>query len=217
MRALADLINTTEPALGLLRDWIAEAAVPCDLLPPSPRGDEVLLGLQISTRSPLGALAHDTGGLIVDGGWLRFLGSGHPQLSRDLLRWNEGRSSGFFLVADDAAGGFFALNGGAFGDDLRKIYYWPPDSLEWESLGMGFTEFLQSCLTARLASFYQSLRWSTWRDDVQGLSGDSCYGFYPFLWTTEGSVEGSHRALVPVAEAFDLKVDVVRQLAANGV
>ena len=36
-------------------------------------------------------------------------------------------------------------------------------------------------------------------------------GFSPFLWTKEGSVEGSDRRAIPVEEAFDLKVGIVRQ------
>ena len=44
------------------------------------------------------------------------------------------------------------------------------------------------------------------------LSGDRCVSFIPELWTKEGSITKSHRALVPVREAFDLKVHIVQQL-----
>jgi hypothetical protein len=214
MRPLDQLIDLDDPALPSVRRWVAEAEVPCEILEPSPRRAEVLLALQVTTRSPLGALAYETGGLIIDDGWLRVLGSGHPRLQRDVVGWNASRGSGFLLVADDAAGGFFALNGGAFGADRGNVYYWPPDSVDWEPLEMGFTEFLRAFLTSRLAAFYETLRWSTWRHDLISLSGDRCYSFYPFLWTREGSLEGSHRATIPVTEAFDVKADIVRQLAA---
>jgi len=160
----------------------------------------------------MGALAYETGGILIDSGWLRFLGSGHPKLPRDLADWNKGRSHGFYLVADDAVGGFFAVNDGAFGEQ-RNVYYWAPDSLEWESLGFGFTEFFQWSLTSLLADFYQNLRWPTWLKDVAELPGDRCFNFSPFLWTEEGSVTGSHRRQVPVGEALDLKVDIMRQLS----
>ena len=67
-------------------------------------------------------------------------------------------------------------------------------------------------LTSRITAFYEGLRWSTWRTDIRKLSGDSCFAFYPFLWTKEGSLEDSHRATVPVSEAFDMKVDIIRLL-----
>jgi hypothetical protein len=161
----------------------------------------------------LGALAYDTGGLLIDDGWLRLLGSGHPKLTRSIHEWNQPRTDGaFYLVGDDAAGGFYAINGGAFGDDLGAVYYWPTDSLEWESLEMGHTDFVAAFLTKQTEAFYEWLRWSTWREDAQSLDADQAFNFYPFLWTNEGSVEGSDRSKVPVSELWEMKVDVVRQM-----
>jgi hypothetical protein len=212
MKSLTELVNADDPAIELIREWVTAAPVACELLPPSSDREATLLGLQVTRRSILGALAYDTGGLLVDHGWLRFLGSGHPRLTRRLDLWNEGRGSGFLLVADDAAGGFFALNGGALGPDTGSMYYWGPDALEWRPLELGLTDLVRAFLTDRLERFYGDLRWRGWQDDVQQLSADRCYSFYPFLWTKEGSLETSKRASVPVNEAFDLKVDIARQL-----
>lgn len=206
MRSLSELINADDPAFALVQDWIANSAVPCEILPPSASRDEVLLGLQVTTRSPMGAIAHETGGLLIDDGWLRVLGSGHPRLSRDLVEWNRGRADGFLLVADDAVGGFFALNGGALGQDRGAMYYWAPDSLAWESLDLGYSDFLQAMLGGRLDDFYASLRWVGWREAVRSLAPDQCFSFYPFLWTQEGSVETSSRRAVDVSEQFALSV-----------
>ena len=208
MKRLAELVNAEEPGVDLIREWANAAPVPCEILPPSPDREATLLAVQVSTRSILGALAYETGGILVDHGWLRFLGSGHPRLPRRLDLWNKGRASGFYLVADDAAGGFFALNGGALGADMGSMYYWGPDVLEWRALGLGLADLMHAFLTDRLARFYADLRWHTWQEDASHLSGDRCYAFYPFLWTREGSLEQSTRATVPVHEAFDLKADV---------
>lgn len=213
MRPLEALIATDEPAIGLIHDWIAKSEVACKLLPPSTNRANVLTGVQVTTRSTLGAIVYYTGGILLERGWLRFLGSGSERLPRDLHGWNKGRGDGFFLVADDAAGGFFALNGGAFGPELNRVFYWPPDALGWQALGVGFTDFFRFCLTSRLEDFYERLRWSGWESDVATLPGDRTFIFYPFLWTSEGSLEGSQRASVPATEAFDLKLDIVRQLA----
>lgn len=213
-RKLEELINTDEPGIELLKQFVSEAEIPCELLPPGPERENALLYLQVTTRSPLGALAYDTGGLLIDNGWLRLLGSGHPKLPRSLHEWNSPRTDGaFYLVGDDAAGGFYAINGGAFGDDLGAVYYWPPDSLEWESLEMGHTDFVAAFLTKWTESFYESLRWSTWRADMQDLDTNQAFNFYPFLWTREGDVEHSNRAKVPISELWQMKVDVVRQFA----
>jgi hypothetical protein len=133
MHTLADLIDTEDPALPLIHEWITAAAQPCELLPPSEKRGSVLQALQVSTRSPMGAIAYETGGALIAHGWLRFLGSGHPRLMRDLATYNTG-AKGYLLIADDAAGSTFAINGGAFGADVRNVHYWAPDGLTWDSL-----------------------------------------------------------------------------------
>ena len=212
MRPLSELVNTEDPGINLVREWICGAVNPCELLPPSAQREQVLLQTQVTTRSPMGAIAYETGGILVDGGWLRFLGSGHPRLTRTLPGWNEGRSKGFYLVADDAVGGFFAINGGAFGADVKNMYYWAPDSLDWEPMNIGFSDFFVWSLSERLAQFYETLRWPTWRQDTGQLSADRCFSFFPELWTKEGSIAASYREHAPVQEVFDLKVHLVREL-----
>jgi uncharacterized protein DUF2625 len=217
MKRIEELIDVEEPAIELLKQWVSESEVHCEILSPSAQREEVLLALQVTTHSPLGALAYETGGVLVDDGWLRLLGSGHPRLARTLPDWNAKRAEGYLLVGDDAAGGFFAINGGALGPETSSVFYWAPDRLDWECLEMGFTDFVHAFITSQVAaSFYEGLRWSTWRADTKDLSGDRCFSFYPFLWTKEGSVEESRRATVPMSEAFGLKVDIVRQLSDVG-
>jgi hypothetical protein len=212
MRTLPALLNTDDPGIEKIREWIRNGENDCVLLPPSAQREEVLVQTQVTTRSTMGAIAYETGGILIDGGWLRFPGSGHPKLPRTLPGWNQGRANGLYLVADDAVGGFFAINGGALGADVKHMYYWAPDSLDWEPLQIGFSDFFTWALSDRLAQFYETLRWPSWREDIAGLSGDRCFSFYPFLWTKEGSVAAGHREEIPIHEAFDLKVHLVRQL-----
>jgi len=212
MRSLSELVDTEDPGIEQIREWVRSALNNCVLLPPSIQREQVLLQTQVTTRSTMGAIAYETGGILIDGGWLRLPGSGHPKISRTMPGWNEERSRGFYLVADDAVGGFFAINGGAFGPDVKNMYYWAPDSLNWEPMKIGFTDFFVWALSDRLARFYESLRWPSWREDISHLSGDHCFSFYPFLWTKEGSVMTSHREQAPVQEVYDLKVHLLRQL-----
>jgi hypothetical protein len=197
-------VEVDEPALPLVEQWVANAELPVEILPPSSNCGDILVELQVTTRSVLGALAHGTGGILVDGGWLRMLGSGHPRLTRNIATWNVGRSNGFCLVADDAVGGFFALNGGAFGDDRGSMYYLAPETLEWESLGVGHAAFTQWAFTKRLHSFYAGMYWAGWEEEVGTLLGDQCFNFYPFLCSKQGSTQTSSKRLVPVAEQYAL-------------
>ncbi|NHZ92624.1 DUF2625 family protein [Massilia sp. CCM 8733] len=212
MRQLSELLDTEEPAFPLVQQWASETDVPVELLPPSLDRADVLLTLQVTTRSTLGAIAYDTGGILVDGGWLRILGSGHPRLERNITAWNEGKSDGFLLVGDDVLGGFFAVNVGGLGDDQGMVHYLAPDTLEWESLEVGFTTFVEWALTARIREFYGQDLMEKYAPDVKTLSGDQCFGFFPFLWTREGSHETSSRRTVAVEEQWKVNLDFRAQL-----
>lgn len=215
MRTLSELMDTADPAFPLIRQWASEADLPVELLPPSAERADVLLKLQVTTRSCLGAVAYETGGILVDGGWLRLLGSGHPALERSITAWNDGKSDGFLLVADDVLGGFFAVNGGALGPEQGDVCYLAPDTLEWESLEIGYSTFVEWALTAKIREFYGEELMQRYAPEVKAMSAGQCFSFFPFLWTGEGSHETSSRKTVAVDEQWKLNTDLKAQLAGS--
>jgi len=216
MRSLSELIDLDDPAFPLVRDLAANAVRPVEILPPSATRDDVLWRTQVTTRSPMGAVVYEMGGILIDGGWLRVLGSGHLRLTRTLPGWNEGRADRFLLVADDAVGGFFAINGGAFGPDVKSLYYFAPDSLEWEPMKIGYSDFLQWACAGKLDGFYEWIRWSGWEADAEKLHGDRCYLFSPPLFTKEGKGGSGQRGEVPVIESWGLQMEFRKQLKSDG-
>ena len=214
-RALHDLINHQDPGWAVVAEWIRESANSVQVLPRTPQeADRALVAAQVTTRSPLGALLYETGGLLVDGGWLRLLGSGSPLLSRSLTEWNRDKPAGCLLVADDVIGGFYALNTGAFGpDSLGKVYYFAPESLEWQALDKTYSTFLLFCFSDALADFYADVRWPGWQQDVRALTGDQGFMFFPFLFLREGkNVATNKRDAVPIAQLWDFGQDMQQQL-----
>ncbi len=125
MKSIYELIDIEDSGIKVVNEMVAGAEHCVEILPPSKDRVEVLESLQVSTRSVLGAIAYETGGILIDNGWIRFFGSGHERLSRNLTDWN--RSAHYLLVSNDVVGGFFAINGGGLGADVGNIYYWSPD------------------------------------------------------------------------------------------
>jgi hypothetical protein len=214
-RSLQELLTTDEPAWPLVQSWVREASNPVEVLAPSePARSEALVATQVTVRSPMGAVIFETGGLLVDHGWLRVLGSGHPRLPRSLPDWNRGRSwrdsdasPPFLLIADDVVGGFFAVNGGALGDAVGQVYYFAPDSLEWETMEGGYSDFLVWCFSGDLGAFYQDYRWPGWETEVRSLGGDQAFSIYPFPSTAGPPFGERHRGVVPLDEMYPLFVD----------
>jgi hypothetical protein len=225
-RSLQELLTTDEPAWPQVQNWARAATNTVEVLPPDEdQRHQALVEMQVTTRSPMGAIVHHTGGLLIDKGWLRFLGSGHPNLPRSLPGWNQGRSTtpdgkskGFLLIADDVVGGFYALNGGAFGPGTGQVFYLAPDTLCWEPMNdMGYSEFLVWSFGPHLARFYESMHWEGWESEVSSLRGDQSFSFYPFLWTKEGKdITRCSRKPCSIAEVFSLNlIEFPRQLKAS--
>lgn len=220
MRTLNELINTTEPAMPLIHSWMAAAKCPVEILPCSPAdGERALLDAQITTRSPMGAICHETGGILVDDAWLRILGAGCERLPRALMAWSRervpffGQQPTFLIIADDPIGGFFCLNGGAFPHvDPGHVAYFAPDTLEWEDLDMTYSDFLCWSWSGDLERFYDQLRWPGWQAECKSLAGDRTFGIYPFLWAKGPTIGERHRKPVPSAETWALEMDLRRQL-----
>jgi Protein of unknown function DUF2625 len=221
MQPIEQLINTTDPGWPLVKKWITKAKNKVEVLPlDTAKAKDALYKTQVTTRSPMGAIVYSTGGLLIDDGWIRILGSGSAKLNRTLPDWNKGKAfaafgeaPAFLLIADDAVGGFFILNGGGLGKDFGKVYYLSPDNLAYEPLDITYTEFLQFCFTTDLNKFYKGLRFTKWRDEVPKLSGDKVFSFFPFLWTKEGKdINKNTRSIVPVEEQYNLSIDMRKQI-----
>ncbi|MCP2039675.1 hypothetical protein L1281_000245 [Neisseria sp. HSC-16F19] len=221
MRSLSELTHTDDPAYPLIQEWLAEARNPVTLLPRDAGRAEAELQLcQVSTRSVMGAVVYETGGILIDNGWLRILGSGSERLPRGLGSWNLGRTlseagaaAPYLLIADDAAGGYFAVNGGGLAAPPGHVCYLAPDTLEWEDCELAYSDFLYWTFCGDLHMFYQNCRWQGWQDDAARLGGDDTYSFFPFLWTKEGQdINRVERRIVPVAEHYAAMLDIRQQI-----
>jgi Zn-finger protein len=220
MEKLETLIDLKDPAWPIVKKWIDSAKNKVEVLEvDSTKANNALYLSQYSTYSTIGAVIYNTGGILVDNGWIRILGSGSERLNRSVPEWNKdktindyGDKPEYLLIADDAVGGFFAINYGALGKDLKNVYYLAPNSLTWESLGAGYGEFMLFCFDSDLNQFYKGLRWSTWDKFISKLDGNKVYNFYPYLWTKEGKdIEKVTKKLMPVEEQWQFNIEKIKE------
>ena len=214
MKNLVELVNKDEPGWDLVKEWLVGAKNHYEILPKEiSRAEVELVNTQVTTRSPMGAIVYETGGILIDHGWVRVLGSGSSRLDRGLMEWNKGKSLGFLLVADDVIGGYFAINGGAFGSEPGNIYYLAPDTLEWENLDFGYSDFLNWLLHGNIRKFYEPFKWQNWQEDTGKINGNQVFQFFPFLWTKYDCIEDLNRKAISVEENYALTLEMQNQLS----
>ena len=221
-KPLSELTNNVDSAWILVQDWIKSAEVKVEILPrDSSKAESNLLKAQVTTHSPMGAIIYETGGIIINNGLLRILGSGNKSLNRGMMDWNLNKSfkdnevPKFLLIADDLFGGFFAINGGALSDEsLGKIFYFSPDSLKWENLDLSYSEFLNFSFSKKINVFYEDFKWNSFDKDVLNFDNDKAFSFYPYLFTEEGkNIEKVSKKVVPIEELWELYNDLQKQFS----
>lgn len=223
-RPLHELLDQQDPLWPHIEGWLAAAPRTVEVLPVArEQAEATLLTLNVTTRSPLGAMAYHTGGILVDQGWLRLLGASGERMCDGLLAWNRlapgavlNTPTDAFVVAHDAVGGFFAANHGAFApvvENQPSIFYLPPDTLEPFDTRLSYTTFLEWALTGPLDRFYVDLRWPGWEDEVAAVTPDQGINFYPMLWAAGAPLVERSRRPVRQRELWGLYRDFSRQIA----
>jgi hypothetical protein len=209
MRRYEDLLSN-DPAWPDLQEQIQAAGERAVALPrPIESARRAgLERLQVSTRSTLGAFAHETGGVLIDHGWLRLLGGGCDAMRRAIGGYNEalGVALGrYLIVADDAVGGVFAINSGELGPAAGNVFYFAPDALAWEDTELGHSSFVSWALSGDLDLFYENQRWPGWEREVGALTADEAINMWPALWLEKNlPVARRDRRAVPSEELWAL-------------
>jgi hypothetical protein len=223
MRSLDELVVTgTEDAWPLVLGWQAASSRSVEILDCTRAdGEATLLAAQVTTRSPMGAIALHSGGIQIDGGWLRLLGAGNERIGGGLREWNESLGGArldppvgeALLVAYDALGGWFALNGGRWPDRLGNVHYLDPDASRWDPLGFGYSGLVEWLMSDHLDRFYEGMRWPSWQSDVAALGADQAIHIWPPLGFASTPIADRSRRAVPVSELWGFQHEIARQTA----
>ncbi len=230
MREIDELADVDDPAWPELQQLLEASSVPVQVLPADrDEGRRCLLQMQVTARSVLGALVLNTGGLLLDDGWVRVFGGGSaadgnlPSLGQvnglPMAFDPAWRPASGLVVAHDAVGGVFALNGHDPAAEGRpgapgQMTYFAPDTLAWVALEVGHSVWVSWLLSGRLETFYQGLRWPGWREEALALAPSQGIAVHPFLWSKEARADlaATSRQAVPMREVLGVAADFARQL-----
>jgi hypothetical protein len=211
VKTLNELVEVDAPSWPVLLDDLSSSFTPVEVLPPEPtQNGACLLQLQVSARSPLGAVVLNSGGLLLHGGWIRVFGgsgsSGLPSMA-EVNRFpvtvdSSWRPAGGLVLAHDVLGGVYAINGVDSAEAGRpgapgEVVYFSPQNLQWSALEMGHSAWLGWLLADGPADMYEL--WPNWRSELAGLRTDQGISFYPFLWSSEAQEDIAATTRKPVS------------------
>lgn len=215
MKTLEELIDVDHSGWNSVEAWIKQSTRPVVVLEPIDESlaKQSLLFAQVTTKSPLGAILYQTGGILIENGWIRVLGGGATLPS--FYQWNLNKTiteskvtKGYLIVALDVLGGYFCLNGGGLGKDVGKVYYFAPDTLDFEPLDISYSDLIWFFLLGDTEQFYASFRWKEWQKEVLELDVNSVFDFFPPLWTKEGkNINESMKQVIATQECFVIQQD----------
>ena len=198
---LQALVNQSDSGLPIVHELLADQLHEAIRVASPEAGGHELVALQVSTRSPMGAIAYTYAAIFIQHGFIRVLGAGrHPRITRSVTSSSLGKFPAFetqssgnggtkvlrpggLIIADDVLGGVFALSGGNVpGVELGHVGYYSPATQQFEDLGIGYSAFLGAMGSRdNFQSFYADALWPGWEDEVKALHGDQSLDFYPPL------------------------------------
>ncbi|MBE5932641.1 MAG: DUF2625 family protein [Lachnospiraceae bacterium] len=170
--------------------------------------------LNIPYDSALASVVMNCSGIIVDN-WIKILGHGNENRNGVLHHNSIAKSSyldGMFIVATDIVGGIYAINISRFHVDKSVIWYFAPDTLEWESMSMKYIDFIAWTLTGNINDFYESMRWNNWREECKNMEYNTCKLIYPFLWSKECDINSATKRNVIFDELMNLNFDYAEKI-----
>lgn len=142
----------------------------------------------------------NSGGIIIDN-WIRIYGCGDINVVEKNKLYNKENNMDI-LIGEDVLGGLFALK-----DDL--IYYFAPDTNEWENLNIYYTQFLDWIVNNNQSvnKFYELFRWNKWEEDCKKLKLTEGVSFYPLL-NFKCNINERSRRIISIDELirFNMKI-----------
>ena len=174
--------------------------------------NDVIERLGIVEQSVLGQILINLDSIGVNN-YLRVLGgneeSGIVSFNSKMKKYYHGNK---LIVAYDVWGGIFAIGNGDFGEDIRSMWYYAPDSLQWECLEINYAEFIAWACSKSIMEFYKSFLCDSIDVLIKEAQKEEAILVYPFLWSKECDIETANKKIVPIEEVVALNVEYEKKI-----
>ena len=142
-------------------------------------------------------------------GYLRVCGANIYEVNKLVKECHPGNK---IVIATDVFGGIFAISNGDFEGNEICIWYYAPDTLQWENLNIDYEHFLQWIFTKEFGQFYESFCWAGIEDSVNQIDETQAVLIYPFLWAEECDVNTANKRIVTFSELLKINADNQKNL-----
>lgn len=175
----------------------------------------ILISMGIKENSVLGQVIANTSVVIVDN-YLRVYANGNNEDSHNIYSYNLHLEKYFgdkkLIIADDIWGGLYAINNGGFNGKQGNIWYFAPDTLEWDDLEISYSEFIAWISSSNLNEFYNLFKWQSFQRDIRDIKFNQGVLIYPFLWSNECDIETADKKIVAFNELILLNIEYKERL-----
>lgn len=167
--------------------------------------------LNVNEQSVLGQVLLNVSSVVIND-YLRIWGNDELNILFQNDRVKQFYSGNKLIVANDIWGGLFAISNGDFEGNVRNIWYFAPDLLEWENLDINYADFLSWVCGSGLEEFYQSFRWKDIDSMLREVNLNQAILIYPFMWAVECNLETADKKIVPLEELIAINADYQKKL-----
>lgn len=142
--------------------------------------------------------------------YLRLLDKDYlDEFNRQLISFHPGNK---VIVAYDAWGGLFCIGNGDFTGQRENVWYFSPDTLDWEDLGINYLQFVSWTCSEDINSFYEAFSWEGLELYLDKITEDEAILIYPFLWSEECELVTASKKIVPFLELVKINDEFRKQM-----
>lgn len=178
---------------------------------------DVLSRMGINGDSTLGQVISNAKEIYVNR-YLRLCGSANIEKMNALVKkYYPGDK---VVVATDVWGGIFAIGNGDFEGHPAGIWYYAPDSLDWEETELNYTEFIDFAAGDTVEHYYESWLWQDCKKYfagklgglIGGVNSDQAVLVYPFVWSKEFNAESAKKETVPFEDILKINAEYEKRI-----